>query len=94
MSENYLTLIRHCLRYSPKTGRLHWQRHMHRGGKVYLLRCPSGVYRIQLGHERFLAHDVTWFLVRGTWPTAPIWHRNGNRWDNRIENLALATAAP
>lgn len=93
MSAEHLTLIRHCLRYSPKTGRLHWQRHMHGGSKVHLRRCPTGVYQIRMGHAYYLAHDVTWFLVHGTWPTSPLRHRNGNRWDNRIENLAL-TAAP
>ena len=93
MSTDYLTLIRHSFRYSPKTGRLHWKAHLHGGRKVNLLRCPSGVYRVQVGHERFQAHDVTWFVVHGTWPTAPLRHLNGNRWDNSIANLAL-TARP
>lgn len=93
MSTDYLTLIPLLFRYSPKTGRLHWKRHLHRGAKVHLIRCPSGVYRVEVGHERLQAHDVTWFVVHGTWPTSPVRHLNGNRWDNSIANLAL-TAPP
>lgn len=89
MSTDYLTLIRHSFRYSPKTGRLHWKAHLHGGRKVNLLRCPSGVYRVQVGHEQLQAHDVTWFVVHGTWPASSVRHLNGNRLDNCIGNLAL-----
>ena len=88
MSTDYLTLIEHSFRYSPKTGRVHWQPHLHRGAKVHLRRCPTGIYQIRIGHAYLPAESVTWFLVHGTWPKAPVRHLNGNRWDNRSENLA------
>jgi hypothetical protein len=53
-----------------------------------LRKCPTGIYQIRVGHDYLGAHDVAWFVVHGTWPTAPLRHLNGNRWDNRIENLA------
>ena len=90
MSTDYLTLISYSFRYSSKTGKLHWKPHLHRGRKVHLRKCPTGIYQIRVGHAYLGAHDVTWFVVHGTWPTSPLRHLNGNRWDNRIENLALS----
>lgn len=37
--------------------------------------------------SRLKAHRVAWFLHHGYWPKNVIDHINGNRHDNRIENL-------
>jgi hypothetical protein len=55
-----------------------------------LRKCPTGIYQIRVGHDYLNAHDVTWFVVHGTWPTSPLRHLNGNRWDNRLENLSTS----
>lgn len=88
MSTDYLTLIEHSFRYSPKTGRVHWKMPLHGGRRVHLRRCPTGIYQIQAGYDYLPAQNVVWFLVHGMWPTAPVRHLNGNRLDNRRENLA------
>ncbi len=91
MSDDYLTLISHSFRYSPRTGKLHWKPHLRRGGRVHLRKCPTGIYQVRVGHAYLAAHDVTWAVVHGSWPMSPVRHLNGNRWDNRIENLALSS---
>lgn len=49
-----------------------------------------GYRRVSLYGERYLAHRLAWVYVYGVWPTKHIDHINGNRGDNRIENLREA----
>lgn len=45
-------------------------------------------YRFGLiNRKRYSAHRVIWAIVQGVWPTSEIDHKNGNRDDNRLENL-------
>lgn len=54
---------------------------------------PGNGYR-QLSYQNRtrLEHRIIWMLVYGTWPKM-IDHVNGNRADNRLCNLRVATAA-
>jgi len=47
----------------------------------------KGYRRITIDNQRHLAHRLAWLYVYGSWPVASIDHINGNRSDNRIENL-------
>lgn len=42
------------------------------------------------GHSH-LAHRLAWLFVHGHWPEADIDHINGDRSDNRIDNLRCVT---
>lgn len=51
----------------------------------------DGYRLIGVDGQRFYAHRLAWMLTYGGWPSALIDHRNGDRDDNRIENLREAT---
>lgn len=54
---------------------------------------PNGYRTIAVDREVNLAHRLAWLLVYGEWPDGDLDHINGERDDNRIVNLRLATRA-
>lgn len=73
-------------------GGLRWkiQRpHCRDTGKVGYTR-PDGYVRVRIDRHHVFAHHIVWALCNGAWPAKDIDHANGDRSDNRIENLRLA----
>lgn len=50
-----------------------------------------GYRRVTVDGSRYLAHRIVWTMHTGFWPSLHIDHINGDRSDNRPENLRQAT---
>jgi hypothetical protein len=78
------------LSYSPSTGVFMWNGD--RGGRSFKNKPAghlktNGYIEITVDGWRYNAHRLAWYYTYGKWPKNDIDHINGERSDNRIENL-------
>lgn len=88
--------------YDPDTGVIKWKSRPEKGA-IWNAKYPgreagciteNGYKQIRLNGRGYRYHRVAWALFFGTVPDDMlIDHRNGNKLDNRIENLRTATLA-
>jgi hypothetical protein len=86
-------ILNNALRYDPATGQFWWRnpgrkRRMHEPAGS---RTAAGFTLISVAGYRFLGHRLAWMLTHKAWPTSNLEHINGDRTDNRIENLREVT---
>ena len=84
--------VKRRLRYEPQTGLIFWRDGNLRAGKqAFTYKNKRGyfssTFRHSSGTTSLSAHRVAWALHFSQWPTGQIDHINGDRSDNRIENL-------
>lgn len=53
--------------------------------------CKDGYLMIMVSGKTYAGHRLAWFLFHKSWPAAWIDHADGNRSNNRIDNLRPAT---
>lgn len=82
-----LYLVDHVLHWGKPVNCVHKKR-----GSRYLNKpagtvSPRGYIQVRRGGQKFMAHRIIWALHYGVWPESGIDHINGDRLDNRIENM-------
>lgn len=99
--------LRECIDFNPETGRMFWRFRpaadfaalrfwrihvaVHAGTKALACKERSGYLTGRVDGVFVKAHRVAWAIHYGEWPATGIDHFNGDRSDNRIANLRLAT---
>ena len=91
--------VSELLRYEPDTGRLYWKADrltgkgrvsVKAGSEAGCLCKTHGYVLIGINSRVYRAHRLAWLLHYGEWPDR-IDHVNGDRADNRIDNLRSVT---
>lgn len=77
---------------------LHWGQSTHgrMRSRAYLFKPAGGVsnrgyIQVRKGRDKFMAHRIIWAMHYGEWPKYGIDHINGDKLDNRIENMRETT---
>jgi hypothetical protein len=84
--------LKRTFRYDPKTGCLFYLKNprpnVNKDARASRL-LKRGYLYVSFKNKKILAHRVIIAIVSGCWPSGQIDHINGDRTDNRYENLRV-----
>ena len=86
--------LKQFLEYDRVSGNFRWLKSNSSRAKLGSIagsRRPDGYIKIRVNGNQFLAHRLAWLYEHGAFPTGMLDHINGDRSDNRIENLREAS---
>lgn len=92
-----LQQFREYFRYEPDTGVLRWRRSPSdaiKEGYIAGRRHTNGHLEVGLKNRVYMAHHIVWVLAHGGLPKKTLMHVNGNKRDNRLENLVESGYGP
>ena len=82
-------LVQQLFRYVPETGELVWAKTRNKFmkvGKVAGTKTKTGV-NVGINGKVFTLRQLVWTWHHGDWPKGRIWHKDGDKFNTRIENL-------
>ncbi len=88
--------VRELFDYEPHSGHLLWRKPTNkrfRPGSIVGSPTKNGYLRTSVDDVDCYVHRLIWLHQTGAWPKADVDHVNGDRRDNRWENLRAATRA-
>lgn len=85
--------IQNLFAYNPETGQLFWRvaRGRVAAGAPAGSQHSSGYMQVMVGRANLYAHRVAWCLTHNEWPAGCLDHKDGDRANNRLDNLRVAT---
>lgn len=95
MRDLTVDLLNHLFEYDKETGNLIWKTrptNSMKAGEIAGSETEKGYIRIAINHKKYRAHRLVFLMHKGYLPKT-LDHINGDRKDNRIENLRPATLA-